>query len=236
MTLGRSLCLALPVGVLVLFGCAGDRQLVSESRSETGAMATLPNDIHPQTRSRLSQLKRDELDETGRRLYDSVLDPKRPTLAGFQGPAGIWLHSPKVGEPIREFNRILRNEVALEPRLRELAILVTARELDQQFEWTAHEPAALKEGLEPAIIDAVKHRRPASGLGPREAAIVRFGRELIGERKVSSETYAETVKLFGETGVVNLAALMANYALTAVMLTAFDQQLHEGQRPLLPPR
>jgi 4-carboxymuconolactone decarboxylase len=197
-------------------------------------MSGLPGDIRPETRSRLSPLKREQLDEAGRRLYDSVLDPKRPTIAGFQGPAGIWLHSPRAGEPIREFNRILRTETALEPRLRELAILVTARELDSQFEWTAHEPVALKEGLAPAIIDAVKHRRRAGRMDEREAAIIRFGRELFRDRRVRSETYAEAVRLFGETGTVNLAALMANYALTAAMLAAVDQQLHEGQKPLLP--
>ena len=197
-------------------------------------MSDLPEDVHPETRSRLSPLERGRLDEHGRRLYDSVLDPKRPTIAGFQGPAGIWLHSPRVGEPIREFNRILRTEAGLEPRLRELAILVTAREMDSQFEWTAHEPVALKAGLDPAVIDVVKHRRPAGRMDEREAAIVRFGRELLRERKVRPETYAEAAKLFGETGLVNLVALMANYALTAVMLAAFDQQLHEGQKPLLP--
>jgi hypothetical protein len=63
---------------------------------------------------------------------------------------------------------------------------------------------------------------------------VAFGRELMRDRKVRSETYAQVVKIFGETGAVNIAALMANYALTAVMLTAFDQQLHSGQKPLLP--
>jgi 4-carboxymuconolactone decarboxylase len=197
-------------------------------------MSGLPKDVHAETRSRLPRLERGQLDEHGRRLYDSVLDPKRPTIAGFQGPAGIWLHSPRVGEPIREFNRILRTEIPLEPRLRELAILVTARELDSQFEWTAHEPVALKEGLGPAVVDVVRHRKPAGRMDEREAAIIRFGRELFRDRKVRSETYADAVRLFGETGVVNLAALMANYALTAVMLTAFDQQLHEGQKPLLP--
>jgi len=63
-------------------------------------MSGLPKDVHPETRSRLAPLAREQLDEAGRRLYDSVLDPKRPTIAGFQGPAGIWLHSPRVGEQI----------------------------------------------------------------------------------------------------------------------------------------
>jgi len=205
-----------------------------EEASKVPTMTTLPKDIYPESRSRLPLPKRETLDEQGKRVYDSVLDPKRPTLAGFQGPAGIWLHSPRVGEPIREVNRILRTEVPLEPRLRELAILVTAREADSQFEWTAHEPVALKEGLDPKILDAVKFRRVVSGAPEKEAAIIAFGRELFRDRKVRSETYAEMVRLFGQTAVVNLTALMANYAFTAVMLTAFDQQLHEGRKPLLP--
>ncbi len=202
--------------------------------SEATTMTALPRDVHPESRSRLPLPKREALDEQGKRIYDSVLDPKRPTLAGFQGPAGIWLNSPRVGEPIREFNLILRTQVPLEPRLRELAILVTAREMDSQFEWTAHEPEALRVGLDPKILDAVKFRKAVSGAPEKETAIIAFGRELFRDRKVRSETYAEMVRLFGQTTVVNITALMANYALTALMLAAFDQQLHEGRKPLLP--
>ncbi len=218
---------------LVLAGCtaSGPRR---EQTLEVPTMKTLPKDVYPESRSRLPLPKREALDEQGKRVYDSVLDPRRPTLAGFQGPAGIWLHSPRVGEPIREFNRILRTEVSLEPRLRELAILVTAREFDNQFEWTAHEPVALKEGLDPRIVDLVKFRKPVLGATEKETAIIGFGRELFHDRKVRPETYAEMVRVFGQTAVVNITALMANYALTAVMLTAFDQQLHEGRKPLLP--
>ncbi len=239
MTRVRSLAVLLSVGSAVLAGCTAigpQRQDTSNTArvSEVSPMTTLPKDIYPDSLSRLPVVKREELDEQGKQVYDSVLDPRRRSLAGFQGPAGIWLHSPRVGEPIREFNRILRNEVALEPRLRELAILVTAREFDSQFEWTAHEPVALKEGLDPAILDIVKFHRPVSGVPEKESAIIRLGRELFRDRKVRSETYADAVRLFGQTGLVNLAALMGNYALTAVMLTAFDQQLHADQKPLLP--
>ena len=217
----------------VLAGCAAGVPQRGEA-SKVPTMTTLPKDIYPESRSRLPLPKREALDEQGKRVYDSVLDPKRPTLAGFQGPAGIWLHSPRVGEPFREMNRILRNEVPLEPRLRELAILVTAREFDSQFEWTAHEPVALKEGLDPKILDIVKFRKAVSEAPEKETAIIAFGRELFRDRKVRSETYAEMLRVFGQTAVVNITALMANYAFTAVMLTAFDQQLHEGRKPLLP--
>ena len=195
---------------------------------------TLPEDIAPDSLSRLPLVKRDDMDEQGTRLYDALVSPQSRTLVGLRGPGGIWLHSPKLGALVRAVNQHLRYETALDRRLTELAILVTARELDNQFEWTAHEPAALREGLEPAIIDVVKYRKPVSGLGTREALIIRFGREVFRDRKVRSDTFAQAVETFGREGVVNLAALMGEYAMTAVILDAVDQQLHPDQHPLLP--
>jgi 4-carboxymuconolactone decarboxylase len=164
-----------------------------------------------------------------------VTGPQSRTLVGLQGPSGIWLHSPELGERVRAVNQYLRYETTLERRLTELAILVTARELDNQFEWTAHEPAAQQDGLDAETIEVVKHRKPVAGLGTKEALIVSFGRELFRDRKVQPETFARALEVFGPRGVVNLAALMGNYAMTAVILDTVDQQLRPDQKPLLPP-
>jgi 4-carboxymuconolactone decarboxylase len=195
---------------------------------------TLPADVHPESLSRLPLRRREDMDEQGQRFYDAVVGPQNRTLVGLRGPSGIWLHSPVLGERMRAVNQYLRFETALGRRLTELAILVTARELDSQFEWTAHEPAALADGLSQEIIDVVKYRRPAAGLGPQESAIITFGREAFRERKVRSETFARAVELFGHEGAVNLAALMGNYAATALMFSAVDQHLHPERQPLLP--
>ena len=194
----------------------------------------LPKDVYPESLSRFPLLTRELLDEVGRKLYDTVVGPQSRTLVGLRGPSGIWLHSPKLAGFVRAANQYLRFETALDRRLTELAILVTARELHNQFEWTAHEPAALKEGLEPKIIDVVKRGRPIAGVGKKEALIVGFGRELFRTRKVRSGTFARAVELFGRRGVLELAALMGNYAGTALILAAVDQQLHPEQTPLLP--
>ena len=194
----------------------------------------LPKDVYPDSLSRFPLLTRQLLDEVGRKHYDAVVGPQSRTLVGLRGPSGIWLHSPKLAGFVRAANQYLRFESALDRRLTELAILVTARELDSQFEWTAHEPAAFKEGLEPRIIDVVKRGRPIAGLGKKEALIVGFGRELFRTRKLRSQTFARAVELFGRRGVLELAALMGNYAGTALILAAVDQQLHPEQTPLLP--
>ena len=70
-------------------------------------------------------------------------------------------------------------------------------------------------------------------MGTKEALIISLGRALFRERKVDAETFAHAVEVFGARGVVELAALMGNYAGTAIMLNMVDQQLHPGQKPLL---
>jgi 4-carboxymuconolactone decarboxylase len=132
-------------------------------------------------------------------------------------------------------NYYLRYEAGFSPRVREIAILTTARECDSQFEWAAHEPEALKEGIAPALIDIIRHRRPLAGVDPADATIIALGREMFGARKVSSDTYAAALKQFGRRALVDLVALMANYAGTAALLVAFDMQLDPGTRPGLPP-
>jgi 4-carboxymuconolactone decarboxylase len=195
---------------------------------------TLPADINPQSRSRLPLVKRENLDESGKAAFDAVVDPKSRLRAELVGPAGIWLNVPQLSPHIREINWYLRNRISLDTRLAELIILVTARENDGQTEWTAHEPAALKAGLDPKTIDIVKYRKPIAGVPDQEAAIIKLGREVLKDKKVSSETYAEAVKVFGVQAVIEIVLLMANYTMTSVILHAFDQQLRPDMTPLLP--
>lgn len=119
-------------------------------------------------------------------------------------------------------------------REREVAILITAREADSRFEWAAHEPEALRVGVPNEVVEAIKHRKPLEGLADEDSVIIQLGREAFGKRKVSSETYARALQRFGAPKLVNLVALMGNYASTAALLTVFDMQIDEGTTALLP--
>jgi len=194
----------------------------------------LPKDVYPDSLNRLPVVKRADLDAAGQKLYDSYVGPTSRSLAGLQGPGGIRLHSPRVAELNEPLNTYIRYNLDLSRRLTELAILVTAREFDSQFEWAAHEPAALKEGVEPQIVDIVKYRKDIKGVEENSAVIIAIGRELFGKRNLTSETFAHGTKLFGNKGMVDLVTLMTNYAATSFFLRAFDMQLHPDQKPLLP--
>jgi 4-carboxymuconolactone decarboxylase len=194
-----------------------------------------PEDVDPQSGCRLPLPERQDLSNPAAvAIYDSLADPKGGSIRGLRGPGGIHLHSPELACHTRAVNRYLRNEAGLGGRVRELAILTTARELDSQFEWAAHEPEALREGVSPEIIDTIRYRRDTDHLDPADAIVIELGREIFKNRKVSSATFARALAQFGRRKLVDLVALMGNYAATAALLTAFDMQLDPDQPPLLP--
>jgi 4-carboxymuconolactone decarboxylase len=193
----------------------------------------MPSDIDPRSGFRLPLLKREDLDETARQTYDEAATPGT-SLAGLHGPAGVQLYSPKTTRLLRALNRYLRFEAGFSPRIREIAILATAREMDSQFEWVAHEPEALKQGVPQAVIDVIKFRKDTAGLDETDAIVIELGRELWRDHKVTPGTFAKVKALFGPHKLVDLVLLMGNYAGTAAMLAAVDMQLPKGKQPLLP--
>jgi 4-carboxymuconolactone decarboxylase len=201
----------------------------NQPRSET----SMPSDIDPQSGFRLPLPKREDLDETARQTFDESAKPGS-SIAGLQGPAGVQLYSPKTTRHLRAINRYLRFEAGIPPRIREIAILATAREMDSQFEWVAHEPEALKEGVPQNVIDVIKHRKSTADLDATDALVIELGRQLWRDHKVTPQTFAQLKATFGPNKLVDLVLLMGNYAGTAAMLTAVDMQLHKGKPPLLP--
>jgi 4-carboxymuconolactone decarboxylase len=192
----------------------------------------LPADVYPESRNRLPLVRRDDLDEAGKKIFDGAANDKR-SLVGLQGPGGIRLHNPTLTALSQPLNRYLRFEAGLERRVAEVAILATARELDQHFEWCAHEPEALKIGVPAGVVDAIRFRRPLDGLGEEYAAMILLVREAIGAHHVAPATFAEALRLFGKEALLNYVSLIGNYMATAVLLTVFDQQLPEGKRSTL---
>lgn len=198
-----------------------------------GGQSPYPPDIHPESLSRLPPVQRADLDAEGKRIWDAMAGTSQ--TIGRTGPSAVTMHSPKAAEPIYALNQYLRKTV-VGARYFEVAALVAAREFDQQYEWSGHEPAALRAGLEQSLIDVVKFNRDLAGLMEKDATVIRLGRAVFRDHKVSSDLWAKTVDLFGRPGAVEIVTIMGDYAMAAIFLTAVDQQLPPDRKPLLPVR
>ena len=185
----------------------------------------LPKDVSPDSRNRLPLIRRVDLDERGKKAYDAALSDANSRAATPQGAAEIRLHS--TGTDVRWAAPVGR-------QITELAILTTARERDQPYEWSLHEMEAMAVGVDPAVINAVRDRKPLSGLGQKETITIQAGREIFGKHRLSAATYAEALKVFGQANVVDIIDLMGQYAATATRLTAFNQHMPPQMKQFLP--
>jgi len=187
---------------------------------------SLPRDIHPTTLSRLPPVTAGDLDEEAQRLLAA-----RTNYTPAPGPTHITVYSPReldLGIPSGEKSPV-------GPRYFQLAVLITAREIDQQYEWSSHEPAGRRQGLEQAVIDVVKYNRDVAGLSDKDATLITFGRALFREHRVTSELWAKMVSHFGRQRTVQIMMTMGDYFRVGFMLNAVDQHLPPTREALLPP-
>jgi hypothetical protein len=74
----------------------------------------------------------------------------------------------------------------------EICALIGAWEFDQQYEWSGHEPGALRAGVSQNVIDAIKYNRGVEELGDKEATLILMGRQLFrGNHQLSSPVWAK---------------------------------------------
>jgi hypothetical protein len=189
------------------------------------AQTALPPDIDPITLSRLPPVSAADLDEEGRKLLAS-----RPEVKPGPGPTHVTNYSPRE----RTLGIPSGTNSPVGARYFQLAVLIMAREIDQQYEWSAHEPAGLRQGLEQSVIDVVKHNRDVAGLSDKDATFITFGRTLYREHKVSSELWQKMVGHFGRQHTVQLMMIMGDYFRVGFMMNAIDQHLPPERKPLLP--
>jgi 4-carboxymuconolactone decarboxylase len=193
----------------------------------------LPSDVDAQSYSRLPLILKESLDAEGRRIFEAIngRDGNTPRL----GPPASTMHSLSAAEPYDRLNQLLRSANVIGPQFFEISTLVPAREFNQQYEWTAHERGARRVGVAEEVIDVIKHGRPTSGLPEKEATAIEFGRAMLrGNRQVPPELFAKMVSLFGERGTIEITMVMGDYAMTAMLLNAVNQQLPPDWEPLLP--
>jgi len=195
----------------------------------------LPPDIDSQSKSRLPLILKDSLDEEGRRIFEAI-NGKNGDMPRL-GPPASSMYSLAAAEPYDRLNQVLRSANVIGPQFFEISTLVPAREFNQQYEWTAHELGARRAGVAQEVIDVIKLDRPTSGLPEREATAIEFGRAMLrGNRQISPELFAKMVSLFGQRGTIEITMVMGDYAMTAMLLNAVNQQLPPDRDPLLPIR
>jgi 4-carboxymuconolactone decarboxylase len=180
---------------------------------------------------RLGPIALEDMTPAQRAAAQAIIDGPRGAV---YGPFVPLLRSPELMEYAQRMGEYLRYRSAIGVRLSELAILVTARQWNQQVEWAIHAPIAAQVGIPASVIHAIAERRRPSDMLVDEAVVHDFCVELHEGKSVSDQVYADALALFGEHGVVDLMGINGYYTFLAMVMNTARTAVPAGCEARLP--
>jgi len=182
--------------------------------------------------ARIDPIPRERMTEEQRRVHDIIAAGR--TGGTVAGPFPIWLRTAELAERAAGLLTYLRRQTSVPVRLSELAVLITARAWTAQYEWATHERHALNAGIEPAVVEAIKHRKTPVLAKEDEAVVYALATELHERHTIGDGTYARAVSLLGEQAVIDLVTVIGFFTMVAAVLVAFEVPIPDGRAPPLP--
>jgi 4-carboxymuconolactone decarboxylase len=177
------------------------------------------------------------------------LDPARMTEAqrrvaadmtasrgSLTGPFSAMLRSPELGDRLQRVGHYVRFMSPLPAPIREIAILLTARQWTAQFEWYAHRKLAEEAGLAPALCEAIAQGARPGGLDPAQQAVYDFAASLLATGHVDDATFDAAVRQFGEAGAADIIGTVGYYTAVSFFLNVDRFPVPGGGAPLAPRR
>lgn len=181
-------------------------------------------------RERMPPLPAENLNEAQKSAAAALIAGPRK---GVFGPFIPLMRSPELLDRLQRVGEYLRFGSVLPARLNELAMLVTARHLRNRFEWAVHHPLAIKAGVSPQAVEAIRRQERPAGIPADEALLHDFCLELLSTHHVSDERYDRAVATWGEQGVVDLVGCVGYFvAICLVMNVAGTPPPDNGAPPL----
>lgn len=164
-------------------------------------------------------------------IYDAILGGPRGIV---EGPLRVWLQSPGLADKAQALGAYCRYGTTLPPVLSELAIIVVGAYWRSGFEWAVHAPIALRAGVAPEVVEAIRLGQNPDLPDRRQRAVHDFTRELLENKVVSDETYAEAESALGTTALVELVGIIGYYGLICLTINAFHVPVPEGSEEPFP--
>jgi 4-carboxymuconolactone decarboxylase len=167
-----------------------------------------------------------------REAYHGIVSGPRK---GAAGPFNALLRSPEVADRVQRVGEYVRFQSCIPAALNEMAILITGRFWNAQFEFWAHSRLARTAGLDGAIIDAIAEGRRPATMSADERLVYDFCTELFRDKAVSDAAFKAVVDRFGEQGVIDLVAAGGYYSIVSMVLNVDRYPLPAGEQPPLKP-
>ena len=181
---------------------------------------------------RMPPLPPGSMNEKQRKVADELTSGPR---GGVKGPFIPALRSPDLVDRLGKLGEYLRFGSSLQAKISEFVVLIVSREWTNQFEWAVHAPLALKNGVDPQVIDALAEGRRPKNMAQDEEAAYEVCEELSRTKGLCDTTYRRALEIFGEAGMIDIAATYGYFVtVCAIMNLAHTPPPDAKIAPIVP--
>jgi|SRR5262245_29370942 len=170
---------------------------------------------------------RDQVAAADQGIVDAIVKSR----GAVQGPFTMFLHCPELAGRLAHLGAFVRFEGSLDMRVRVLAAMVTARELEAVYVWGAQTGAARRLGVPDSAIAAIREGR-SDGLPPADAQIVDFTRQLLRKHRVDAAAMQAVRERLGDSGLIQLTGAIGYYSMLAMTVNACELEAGPGAEVL----
>jgi 4-carboxymuconolactone decarboxylase len=160
-----------------------------------------------------------------------IVDAIAASRGAIQGPFTIFLHCPELAGRVAHLGAFVRFEGSLDMRVRVLAAMTTARELDAVYVWGAQTGGARRLGVPEVTIAAIREKH-TRGMLPEDAQIVEFTQQLLRKHRVDDATFKAIQARFGNDGLIQLTGAIGYYSMLAMTVNACELEAAPGAEVL----
>jgi AhpD family alkylhydroperoxidase len=179
--------------------------------------------------ARVPYLNREDLPEADREIFDNLLAERgQPVGNIFRTLA----HTPGLLRRFLALGAELRNQTALDPKLRELALLTVGRITNAEYEFVHHWNLARRVGVTREKLEALADWERSTVYSDQERAVIRYAAEATSDVQIRDATW-DALKSFLDTRtIMELVQNVAFYNMVVRVLVPARVELEAGVKKL----
>ena len=161
----------------------------------------------------------------------ATVDAIVKSRGALQGPFTVFLHCPELAGRLAHLGAFVRFEGSLDKRVRVLAAMTVARELDAVYVWGAQTGGARRQNVPEPTITAIREKH-SRGIPAEDTQIVEFTRQLIRKHRVDDASVKALQARFGNEGFIELTGAIGYYSMLAMTVNACELEAAPGAEVL----
>ena len=183
--------------------------------------------------ARITYVERGSGTPESKELYDELFHNTATGQFGFRDVPNIMkalAHSPKLARRISQLGQYFMSELSLEPRLRELAVLILMKRLNCDYGFVNHIGVAQQTGVSREQIDQIDSYRTSPLFSDDDKLILRYAEELTLKAQVEDDLFRQVQNRIGTLKVLDLTAAVGFWNMMARNLNGLQIDLEQEGR------